>query len=86
MFRYFNCECCGEQGIDRSSRQNKRFCSTTCANKVYRREHGIGVGVDDKPHCKFNEGVECYVSNCASCGWNPAVAQRRLVAVCQMEG
>lgn len=28
--------------------------------------------------CKYNHGCECETQNCDKCGWNPAVADRRL--------
>lgn len=30
--------------------------------------------------CVYNEEVECNVANCARCGWNPSVAEKRLEA------
>lgn len=34
--------------------------------------------------CKFNEGVSCHPigRKCCTCGWNPEVAQERLLQIC----
>ena len=40
------------------------------------------------PRCKYNMGVDCWdeLSGCEKCGWNPAVAARRLKAVTKTLG
>lgn len=79
--RIYQCANCGTEGIDNSLRQNRKFCCTTCADTYYRRQKGVGIPKDNRQLCQFNDGVECYKKQCRNCGWNPAVARKRLEAV-----
>lgn len=65
------CATCGAEFESRGTKA--KFCSQYCANK-YRV-------VRDKERtaaCPHNAFVKCDDRRCASCGWNPAVAQERL--------
>lgn len=46
-----------------------------------------GTATYYKNSCKFNEGVDCSPigRHCERCGWNPAVAQERLIKICKAE-
>ena len=39
---------------------------------------------DNAPACQHNVGVDCSLQQkrCDTCGWNPAVAKKRLVKYC----
>ena len=65
------CEKCGRQFITRY--RGARFCSHQCANS---RKRGAGIG-----SCPHNEAIICNERKCGSCGWNPAVAQKRKEAM-----
>jgi hypothetical protein len=75
----FTCEGCGK--VFTSRNKNARFCSRTCANRNYEKKKYEGREKVDKskaPRCPNNKWVVCYEqTNCANCGWNPAVAERR---------
>ena len=81
MIRYFKCVVCGKRGMDKSSTQNRKFCSQECSDFYHRRKKGIGLKGDERVHCKFNDGVVCHTHKCRGCGWNPVVAQKRMEAV-----
>lgn len=36
--------------------------------------------------CYYNEGVFCENRNCAECGWNPVISERRLAAFLKRHG
>lgn len=79
--RQYICFVCGKIGTDRSTRQNRMFCSNNCRQKHYRR---MGVGRyarQYKPRptktCVHNDEVICLMRNCSACGWNPEVEQKR---------
>lgn len=74
MIRYFKCVVCGKRCIDKSSTQNKRYCSKECRDKYYSAAR-FQV-------CKYNEGVVCNKRECKNCGWNPEVAAAKKRAVC----
>lgn len=64
------CGTCGK--LFSTNRKDARFCSYSCANKR-------GKPWDNR-RCPHNEMVVCkdFKSEmCASCGWNPEVAQQR---------
>lgn len=73
------CEGCGK--VFTSSIKNARFCGRACANRNYETKKYKGRAKVDKskyPRCPNNKWVACHdQTNCANCGWNPAVAQRR---------
>ena len=76
--REFNCIFCGTISVDRSHTKTKKFCSPECAKAYQRAKKGIGN--DNWVRCRFNEGVECSKHKCGECGWNPAVAKKRMEA------
>lgn len=64
------CEMCGT--LFTTNRKDARFCSMSCANKRGKPW--------SNPRCPHNVGVVCECiknEKCASCGWNPVVAQQR---------
>ena len=75
----FTCEGCGK--VFTSSIKNARFCGRACANRNYETKKYKGrakVDMSKAPRCANNKWVVCHnQSNCANCGWNPAVAERR---------
>ena len=77
------CVHCGNKFL--AKRVSMMYCSTTCRNKhrwsrikqglvPYERSQAL-------PECHHNEGVACGAQKCGSCGWNPAVAKKRLEAL-----
>ena len=81
----YTCEVCGKVKYAKCRRDAGRFCSKRCYG------YGIMTGLVQKGNarkpssestadtCKFNPvGVICDTKNCKECGWNPAVAKRRL--------
>ena len=81
VYREFSCFLCGKKGIDRTCRQNRMFCSANCRNKYYYRMNtskDIMLYKKKKNSCVHNDEVHCVEHNCDKCGWNPAVAQKRL--------
>lgn len=68
--REFTCVVCGRKGIDRSGRNNQKFCSEECAQKARYCK-------SEEHPCKYNQGVGCIVQKCSKCGWNPEVEQIR---------
>lgn len=75
----FTCLFCGAKGIDNSRTGTRKFCNENCAAAHWRAEQGIGD--DQRERCLFNEGVVCDQHRCSNCGWNPAVAQKRMEAL-----
>ena len=41
---------------------------------------------DGKFICQFNDGCHCDLPTCGCCGWNPAVARRRMLEFIQKMG
>lgn len=80
VYKEFICEFCGRKAIDRSHHKLRRYCSKQCADTHYRRLHGIGVNVSTTS-CIFNKEVQCTVHKCSTCGWNPAVEEKRKEAL-----
>lgn len=77
--REFTCIVCGAKGINRSYRQDKKFCSTKCSNAYWnKKRYGGNKGY---PPCKYNEGVACTDKDCKSCGWHPDVIKKRKEAI-----
>lgn len=73
----FVCQQCGKvKQVGRPSRIGK-FCSHACADASRRTLPGKGEPV--RYDCKYNEGCQCSSQDCDSCGWNPVVAQARLL-------
>lgn len=69
--REFVCEVCGTKGIDRSPRQDRRYCSRDCLEKGrYHKKKTNEV-------CPYNDGLQCEDKDCGTCGWNPAVQKVR---------
>lgn len=74
----FICANCGASF--ESHYKDAKFCSRTCSSQCahsqrYRKDREMTSKVIQ---CPYNEGVSCYADHCWKCGWNPAVAQRRL--------
>ena len=74
------CELCGAAFV--ITRPEKRFCSRRCATvaanrrKIARKKEEIAkLGTD----CKYNGALLCKDRKCDTCGWNPKVANRRLL-------
>lgn len=76
--RVFNCIVCGEEAIDKSRTQTKKFCCESCAQAYFRKTHGAAE--DTRQRCMYNDGVVCLIPKCKTCGWNPAVAKKRMEA------
>ena len=74
-YREFNCEECGRKTIDKSVRQNGKYCSPYCNKRAYLRRKGKAKDVIIL--CKYNEGVACDSPNCYGCGWHPDVEKKR---------
>lgn len=75
------CKICGN-----SLPEGRRtLCSDKCKNVAYCRERARRrneeVQADEfLPSCKFNRGVICLEQEgCEKCGWNPVVAEERLI-------
>jgi hypothetical protein len=76
----FVCPQCGKvKRVDRPSKIGK-FCSHACAD-ASRRKYPVKVKVEVEPRdvCKYNDGCRCSTQDCDRCGWNPVVAQARLM-------
>lgn len=74
---HFTCANCGSSF--ESTFKGAKFCGRSCSSQ-YTRKH-IKEKSEMKTRviqCPNNEGVSCYADYCWKCGWNPAVAQRRL--------
>lgn len=72
LYREFTCIICGRKAIDRGCRQDARYCGDKC------RKIGCTFFKNTENACKYNSGVCCNEEKCDSCGWNPAVAAKRL--------
>ena len=82
----FICTICGASF--KSYHKDAKCCSKKCSSKsAYlhksKKDREITSTKDREItskviQCPFNEGVACDASHCWKCGWNPAVAQRRL--------
>ena len=71
--REFTCVVCGAKGIDKSARQDKKYCGKDCANKARSFKRGNLI----ETAYLNNNGVLCGSPNCDRCGWNPAVERLR---------
>lgn len=73
----FVCPQCGKvKQVSRPSSIGK-FCSQECAHASRRKRR---TKVDRSQNaCKYNRGCTCYTQDCDRCGWNPVVAQARLM-------
>ena len=67
------CPVCGKKAIDKSSLQNKMFCSRLCLNRYHDRKRSKPV----EKVCQHNAWVLCMDKQCDRCGWNPVVEQAR---------
>ena len=74
-YREFNCAVCGRKVIDKSIRQNGKYCGASCNKRAYLRRKGQPQKV--VPVCKYNEGVACDAKSCYGCGWHPDVEKKR---------
>ena len=72
MNRLFVCANCGCTAEDTSSRGDQIFCSPACGLAFRRARKPAPIP------CPHNEAVRCPQRSCESCGWNPAVAKKRL--------
>lgn len=77
------CAYCGEFF---KARPGRRFCSWACYSKERVQDACKPKPIQKKETvaaaCQFNEGVICYpAGECSNCGWNPAVAERRLASI-----
>lgn len=43
---------------------------------------------EDSPKCPHNLGIRCLTKNrnCGACGWDPNVAEERLIRFCRARG
>jgi hypothetical protein len=63
--------------------KGKKYCSCSCAARATnQKRRGFDnlpwVKVNDREYqCIFNTGVVCQDRECATCGWNPIVAEAR---------
>lgn len=64
------CQYCGKKyfGILRK----RKYCSRRCRYAV---EEKVSYG------CPFNDAVVCKKKQCDSCGWNPAIAKKRIARI-----
>lgn len=53
----------------------RRFCSKECSEAY--RKNLYGWGTNSGEPCLYNQGVNCGIHQCESCGWNPEVEARR---------
>ena len=83
FYREFTCCVCGGKGIDRSTKQEAKYCSRKCRN-TYRNHQRYGKKRGDQV-CPHNEGVACDSHKCDGCGWNLAVWKHRKEALYERE-
>jgi hypothetical protein len=61
------------------------YCNASCRNKHRWSRIKQGLVPYERsfalPECPYNEGVNCGVQKCRACGWNPAVAEKRMEAL-----
>lgn len=70
------CENCGVKFEARSS--NAKYCSYRCSGQKYYERKLKKQKEHKSKECPNNRWVVCdNQCNCAHCGWNPEVAQRR---------
>lgn len=74
--REYTCVVCGAKGIDESYAHNRKYCSRRCRDIYHTNER---TKISENP-CLHNENIMCNHHKCGSCGWNPAVAKKRLEA------
>ena len=62
-------------------RNNAKYCNTDCYHMA--RAFGGSTAARPEPDvCRFTEGVDCSQQTmCDQCGWNPEVAEKRLVRI-----
>ena len=73
------CPECGE--LFTRKQPSKRFCSPKCKAAYNNRASAAKKQklIDEKgTGCPYNEALICTNHKCEKCGWNPAVAERRL--------
>lgn len=49
-------------------------------------DHEWEIDEDGKFVCRFNNGCHCDLPTCGCCGWNPAVARRRMLEYIKGKG
>ena len=49
-------------------------------------DHEWEIDEDGKFVCRFNNGCHCDLPTCGCCGWNPAVARRRMLEFIKRKG
>lgn len=64
------CPHCGNEF--NTDRNEQIYCSRSCAQRIRGRQNKE-VG------CPHNPTLICYERTCKKCGWNPEVAQARLL-------
>lgn len=79
-YREFTCAVCGVKAIDRSPAQKRLYCSGECNTRAYRERRGLILDLKTTC-CTYNKEVLCLDDDCASCGWNPRVEQKRKEAL-----
>ena len=75
MMKEVACPICGTKFI--KTRSDKKCCSRKCScayNKKFRKENPVKI----ETGCQHNEALVCTMKKCGVCGWNPAVAKRRM--------
>lgn len=62
----------------------RKYCSVRCNRTYLQRDYRAKEKIP--MDCLFNEGVACCDHTCDTCGWNPAVSQKRLEAISAKRG
>ena len=75
QYREIYCAECGKKVIDKSIRQNQKYCGDTCNKRAYLRRKGM-LKETEFP-CKYNDGVVCDARSCYGCGWHPDEEKKR---------
>ena len=74
--KMITCKLCGKEF--NYYRERTKFCSRDCYNKHREMLVAQGINAYQQSICRHNVGVACEEQNCDTCGWNPAVAQKRM--------
>lgn len=85
----FVCAYCGVTVLVKYSRDRRTYCSRACRNKAVRSKPRVHVDLNydwvksgNKERspwvCRYNDGAVCMDRDCRHCGFNPAVAERRI--------
>ena len=75
------CEICGTEFV--KTRPDKKYCTRKCTmvavNRAAREKYRAKA--EERGDCPYNTAIMCDERKCNSCGWNPAVAHKRKVAM-----